>query len=205
MISATAFDGLLITTYFSGMFHSVIGVLMPQRCVRSLTAVIMLLLLAGCSAPLVHYVGHSYPETERVDMYLLQDSIPHGYRVMGTLQAEASMSYEAENMQAYVLDYARKHGANGVIIDGLEVIEEDPVHVTEITEKTKAASDAKTQTVQDSIKARDSRRGGSKDTGAERTTTETQKDRQSVKTTTVQERVVRPRRIQLNATLIRYE
>ncbi|MFZ1728584.1 MAG: hypothetical protein WBQ23_11790 [Bacteroidota bacterium] len=164
-----------------------------------------LIIFSGCSAPLVHYIGHSYPETERVDLYLLQDSIPHGYRIMGTLQAEASMGYEAENVQAYVLDYARKHGAHGVIIDGLEVIEEDPVHVTEITEKTKAASDAKSQTVQDSVRARESRRGGSTGTGAERTTTETQKDKQSVKTTTVQERIVRPRRIQLNATLIRYE
>lgn len=178
---------------------------MLQRHAILLAIAVTLILFSGCSAPLVHYIGHSYPETVRVDMYLLQDSIPHVYRVMGTLQAEAGMSYEAENVQAYVLDYARKHGAHGVIIDGLEVIEEDPVHVTEITENTKAASDAKTQTVQDSVKARDSRRSGSKETGAERTTTETQKDKQSVKTTTVQERIVRPRRIQLNATLIRYE
>ncbi|MBE0642480.1 MAG: hypothetical protein IH600_00190 [Bacteroidetes bacterium] len=178
---------------------------MMQRHLHSFLTGLFLLIFSGCSAPLVHYIGHTYPETDHVDMYLLQDSIPRAYRVMGTLQAEASMGYEAENVQAYVLDYAREHGAHGVIIEGLEVIEEDPVHVTEITEKTKAASDAKTQTVQDSVKARDARRGSSKDAGAQRTTTNTQQDAQAVKTTTVQERVVRPRRIQLNATLIRYE
>ncbi len=178
---------------------------MTKRRVPILIAIAAVLLCAGCSAPLVHYIGHSYPETDHVDMYLLQDSIPRAYRVMGTLQAEAGMGYQAEKVQAYVLDYARERGANGVIIEGLEVIEEDPVHVTEITEKTKAASDAKTQTVQDSVKARESRRGGSTQTGAQRTTTQTKEDAQAVKTTTVQERVVRPRRIQLNATLIRYE
>jgi hypothetical protein len=179
---------------------------MPQRFAFPFAIAVILVLLTGCSAPIVHYIGHSYPETERVDLYLLQDSIPHDYKVMGTLQAEAGMGYEAENVQAYVLDYAREHGAHGVIIEGLEVIEEDPVHVTEITEKTKAASDAKTQTVQDSVKARDTRRSGSsKDAGAQRTTTETREDAQAEKTTTVQERIVRPRRIQLNATLIRYE
>ena len=172
------------------------------RSMRMSFLVLITALVAGCASPQVQYIGHSYPESERVDMYLLQDRIPGSYRVIGTLQAEAPMSYEAENLQAYVLDYAKKKGAHGVIIEGLEVIEEDPVHVTEITEKTKAATDSKSRTVEDSVKTRRSR---DREPDAKRSTTDTKEDTRAVTTTTVQERVIRPRRLQLNASLIRYE
>lgn len=168
-------------------------------------AVFFSFLLSACTTPTVQYIGHSFPESETIQMYLLQDSIPHSYREIGTLQAEAPMAYEAENLQEYVLDYARKHGAHAVIIEGLEVIEEDPVHVTEITEKTKAAKDGKSQTVTDSVKIRRNRRDNPDGKDAERSTTETQEDTRAVRTTTVQERVIRPRRLVINAILIRYE
>ena len=166
---------------------------------------VVLLLLGGCTVPTVQYIGHSFPVSEQVDMYLLQDSIPRSYNVIGTLQAEAPMSYEAEKLQAYVLNYAREHGAHGVIVEGLEVVEDDPVHVTEITEKTKAATDAKSRTVEDSVKTRRDHGRKTSSGDAKRTTTDTQEDTRAVKTTTVQEHVIRPRRIIINASLIRYE
>jgi hypothetical protein len=176
-----------------------------MRRFLSFVFLLLPLLTVACSTPLVQYIGHSYPASESVDMYLLQDSIPYNYTVIGTLQAEAPLAYKAEELQAYVLDYAREHGAHGILIEGLEVIEEDPVHVTEITEKTKAATDAKSRTVEDSVSSRRSRKPGTEGGDAKRTTTDTQQDTRAVKTTTVQERVIRPRRLVINASLMRYE
>jgi hypothetical protein len=184
---------------------------------------VAVLILAACSAPpMVQYIGHSYEATERVDLFLAEDPIPRAHRVMGRLQAEAAFEYRADRIQEYVLQYATERGAHAVIIEGLDILEGEPVHETQIVEKKRDDAKSTSVSVTDSVKnaATERQRAAERARSAENpsgtaapekqptATRTTQTERtagESTNSTTIRERSYRPRRLHVRATLIRYD
>ncbi|MCZ7556457.1 MAG: hypothetical protein M5R41_08655 [Bacteroidia bacterium] len=197
----------------------------PRRLLPFLLAALS---VAACSTPpLVQYVGHSYEATEKVDLFLAEDPIPRAHRVMGRLQAEAAFEYRADRIQEYVLKYAAERGAHAVIIEGLDIIEGEPVHETQIVEKKRDDAKSTSVSVTDSVKnaaterqrsAERSRRveqpsdtlqsgsrAGETQPAATRTKQIERSAGESTTSTTIRELSYRPRWLHLRATLIRYE
>ncbi len=78
------------------------------------------LLLAGCVSS--DYVGKSYPPTTNVDIYFSEADIKNAFEVMGEIMVETDDSWlvNGEKMQEKLVDEAKKKGADGVILSGLE-------------------------------------------------------------------------------------
>jgi hypothetical protein len=216
------------------IFQSVVNRMTNSHCPQaaSLRTALLLpfavLFLAACSVPpMVQYIGHSYEATERVDLFLAEDSIPRAHRVMGRLQAEAAFEYRADRIQDYVVKYAAERGAHGVIIEGLDIFEGEPVHETQIVEKKRDDAKSTSVSVTDSVKnaaterqrsaersrgteqRSDTLRSGSSSPNQQPSATRTkQVERtagESTSSTTIRELTYRPRWLQLRATLIRYD
>ncbi len=86
---------------------------------RWTNAVVLTLLLAGACAH-VDYVGKSYPETARVDLFFTEDEVGRPYELMGKVIATGGDGVSAEKMQDQIMDKAQKKGADAVVITGLE-------------------------------------------------------------------------------------
>ncbi len=75
-----------------------------------------------CSCVSVDYVGKSYPATTNVEIYFAEADIPREYEVMGELIAETDdmVFTNGEKMQNKLVEEAKKKGADGIILSGLE-------------------------------------------------------------------------------------
>lgn len=80
---------------------------------------ILALLLAGACAH-IDYVGKSYPQTSRVDLFFSEDEVTQPYELMGKIIATGGDGVSAEKMQDQIMDKAQKKGADAVVITGLE-------------------------------------------------------------------------------------
>ena len=80
------------------------------------------LALTICSCVSVDYVGKSYPATSNVEIYFAEADIPRDYEVMGELIAETDdmVFTNGEKMQNKLVEEAKKKGADGIILSGLE-------------------------------------------------------------------------------------
>jgi hypothetical protein len=90
-----------------------------QRIV-TLLAIVLTLALGACVS--VDYVGKSYPSTTHVEIYLTEADVPRPYEVMGELIAETDdmVFTNGEKMQSKLVEEAKKKGADGLILGGLE-------------------------------------------------------------------------------------
>ena len=77
-------------------------------------------MLVSCVS--VDYVGKSYPATNQVEIYFSESDIPGNYEVMGELIAETDdmVFTNGEKMQNKLVEEAKKKGADGIILSGLE-------------------------------------------------------------------------------------
>jgi len=76
--------------------------------------------MAGCVS--VDYVGTSYAPTEAVDVFYSPDDVRRPYTVMGQATAEVDVLpfvSSGQELQAKLLEEARRRGANGVILGGM--------------------------------------------------------------------------------------
>ena len=87
---------------------------------RNLPIVLAILLLASCVSS--DYVGKSYPPTTYVDIFFAEADIKTAFEVMGEITVETDDVYfvNGEKMQEKLIDEAKKKGADGVILSGLE-------------------------------------------------------------------------------------
>ena len=85
---------------------------------RTILAIPMLLFAVSCAH--VDYVGRSYPPTDRVDVFYTEGDVPHEYNVMGKVVATANDLVSAEKLQEKIVQKAREHGADAVVLLGLE-------------------------------------------------------------------------------------
>ena len=86
------------------------------------TLPVLALCLLFCSCVSVDYIGKSYPATDRVEIYFSESDIPGEYEIMGELIAETDdmVFTNGEKMQSKLVEEAKKKGADGIILSGLE-------------------------------------------------------------------------------------
>lgn len=81
-------------------------------------SMVLILVIAGCTK--IDYVGEEYPPTTHVDLFFSMDDVEQDYKIMGHVVATADDIVSAEKMQKKILEEARKKGADGVVILGME-------------------------------------------------------------------------------------
>jgi hypothetical protein len=91
------------------------------------------LLMLGCATPF-QYVGKSYPATNQIDIYFSTKDVKKAFEVMGTINGPVSQSADFNQTMEKVKKEARKQGADAVIIEGIELIPNNPAD-TVATEK----------------------------------------------------------------------
>ena len=85
---------------------------------RVVLSLVLILLVIGCTK--IDYVGEEYPPTTHVDLYFTMDDVERDYKIMGHAVASADDVVSAEKMQKKLMEEARKKGADGIVILGLE-------------------------------------------------------------------------------------
>lgn len=84
----------------------------------TLLAIPALLFVTACAH--VDYVGQSYQPTSHVDVFYAERDVPHEYAVMGKVIATANDLVSAEKLQEKIVRKAQDHGADAVVLLGLE-------------------------------------------------------------------------------------
>ena len=85
----------------------------------SLTAAFFLF-ISACAE--VDYVGESYSPTDHVDVYYSENDVEKDYKVMGHAVAHAGDFVSTEKLRDALIKEARKRGADGLIMYGLDRI-----------------------------------------------------------------------------------
>ena len=124
-------------------------------------SVVATILLSLTSCVSTDYIGKSYPPTSNVEIFFSENDIKGDYEVMGELTAETDdfVFTNGEKMQNKMVDEAKKKGADGIILTGLErrVTGEETVTSSEAKVKDdKLKSSTKTET---SVKEKKTLRG----------------------------------------------
>lgn len=92
----------------------------------------LLLFLAGCAH--IEYVGNEYPPTTIVDLFYAEKDVRISYTVIGRVVATGDAWVSTKKLRKELIKKARRVGADGVIIYGLDRYREQPT--TTYTETT---------------------------------------------------------------------
>ena len=120
---------------------------------KQLKGIMLLTLLAfvvsACAK--IDYVGESFPQTEKVDIYFSEEDVQDEFKIMGHMIATAGDFVSAQKMQKKMIKTARENGADGIIILGLERYqsgESTNYHETSVKKKgkTKVSGSSSTST-----------------------------------------------------------
>jgi len=84
------------------------------------------LLLSSCAAALrasePTYFGDTFPATSKVDIYYSEHDVKQGYKVIGHM---AYTNFAPDVVKAKLSEFAKKIGADAVIITGTEDVRND--------------------------------------------------------------------------------
>ena len=80
-------------------------------------SLLLIFTLVSC-APLIHYVGDSYPPTSKVDVYYSVKDIQRDYTIMGRMTRELIMG---DHEKKEMIEEAKRKGAEGIIFYDLEM------------------------------------------------------------------------------------
>jgi len=111
---------------------------------KVLLSIVMLLSLAACTK--IDYIGEEYPPTDQVDMYFSEADVRLEYKIMGRMIATADDIVSSGKMQKKIMEEAKKKGADGVVILGLDRYQSGESHNYSETTETKEKKDG-TKTV----------------------------------------------------------
>jgi len=111
---------------------------------KVLLSIVMLLSLAACTK--IDYIGEEYPPTDQVDMYFSEADVRLEYKIMGRMIATADDIVSSGKMQKKIMEEAKKKGADGVVILGLDRYQSGESHHYNETTETKEKKDG-TKTV----------------------------------------------------------
>ncbi len=111
---------------------------------QALLSIVLLLSLAACTK--IDYVGEEYPPTDQVDMYFSEADIRLEYKIMGRMIATADDYVSSGKMQKKIMEEAKKKGADGVVILGLDRYQSGESQQYNETTETKEKKDG-TKTV----------------------------------------------------------
>ena len=82
---------------------------------------VLAIAIGGCVS--VDYVGKSYPPTTQVDVYLSMTDVKRPYTTIGEVRADVAaipLADSAKDLQEKMIAEARKRGANGIVLGGLD-------------------------------------------------------------------------------------
>jgi hypothetical protein len=88
-------------------------------------AIIALLLLTAACAK-IDYIGDEYPPTQNVDLYYTETDVKLSYIVIGHIVASGGELVSMKKIRKELIKKARKVGADGVIIQGLDRYRGEP-------------------------------------------------------------------------------
>jgi hypothetical protein len=79
------------------------------------------ILFQGC-APSIKYTGKSYPATNDVGVFTSDKEISRPFEIIGTIEWTRKSSTDFNEMMEKVKKEAKLHGADAVVISGIQVI-----------------------------------------------------------------------------------
>ncbi|MFI5155283.1 MAG: hypothetical protein ACHQEM_03825 [Chitinophagales bacterium] len=79
------------------------------------------LLFQGC-APSIKYTGKSYPATDNIEVFTSDKEIKRPYEIIGTLEGYRKSSGDFNEMMEKIKKEAKLHGADAVVISGIQVV-----------------------------------------------------------------------------------
>lgn len=82
---------------------------------------ILSVLLLSCSSG-VKYLGNSYPPTQDVKIYFTKGDIDKEYEVIGKVYLDVEEKTKDEKIQNMILNKAREHGGDAIILGNLNVV-----------------------------------------------------------------------------------
>jgi len=80
----------------------------------------IIFLLSSCS-PTIHYLGESYPETEKIDIFYDENDVNQPFKVIGKIAHDKIVNYELERIKTHMIEKAKARGADGIIFDSFSV------------------------------------------------------------------------------------
>jgi hypothetical protein len=83
------------------------------------------LLMLGCASSF-QYTGKSYPATSQVDIFFSTKDVKKSFEVMGTINGTIGQSTDFNQTMEKVKKEARKQGADAIIIEGIELVQNSP-------------------------------------------------------------------------------
>lgn len=106
-----------------------------------------LLVVVAASCTKIDYVGEEFPPTDRVEQFFSPTDVTREYKVMGYIAVSAPDMVSAEKMHKKLVEKAQKVGADGVIIEGLELYTAGSNTSYSETSQEKTDKKGKTKTV----------------------------------------------------------
>ena len=95
---------------------------MKLKCslIAIIAALTLTALLPGCVT--TDYVGKTYAQTTRVDLYFSESDITRAYEVMGTVRSSAPGELSFEDIQKELMKEAMAKGADAILIEDMTTI-----------------------------------------------------------------------------------
>ncbi len=79
------------------------------------------ILFQGCASS-IKYTGKSYPATINVEVFTSDKEIKRPYEIIGTIEGYRKSSGDFNEMMEKIKKEAKLHGADAVVISGIQVI-----------------------------------------------------------------------------------
>ena len=88
---------------------------------NTLISLLTLTLISACSSG-VKYLGNSYPSTQNVKIYFSKADIDQPFELIGKVYLDVEEKTKDEKIQNMILNKAKQHGGDAVIMGDLNVV-----------------------------------------------------------------------------------
>jgi hypothetical protein len=88
---------------------------------KKFVIILLSFVFLSCSSG-VKYLGNSYPATETVKIYFSKSDIDEPYEMIGKVYLDIEENTKDEKIQNLILNKAKQHGGNAVIMGDLQVV-----------------------------------------------------------------------------------
>ena len=92
-------------------------------------SIILLLLLTSCNSG-IKYLGNSYPATTDVKIYFKESDIKEDFELIGKIYLDVEEKTKDEKIQKMIVDKAKKHGGDAIILGDLQTVRSGSVSGT---------------------------------------------------------------------------
>ncbi len=106
---------------------------------------VIAILLTRCAS--IHYLGETYPPTQRVDLYFTEQDIAKEYKIIGRMEATADadeLVYSSDKFTQAILKKAGEKGADAIVILDFKKV---MTGVTEFRSRTETTEEKERGTV----------------------------------------------------------